>query len=215
MKGCRPLTTDEVRRIYEALGDNRWGPRDQAFFAVGISTGFRFTEVVTLKVGDVYANKAVMGHIRRPARIMKGKKRGRAVRVHPRCRAALRVWINQMIEIWGEPDKRYLHPKMYLFQSQEGSNRHLSYNRARSMIKDAAQRAGIYEAPGLIGTHIMRKTYANRVYEYFEREYLEGRSSTNPLVATQEALGHTSIAATQSYLSFRFSDVPESFVDVF
>jgi site-specific recombinase XerD len=57
-----------------------------------------------------------------------------------------------------------------------------------------------YEANGLSkghGTHAMRKTFANRVYNYLDRD----------LVKTQAALGHKAITSTVSYLSFAQSDV--------
>ena len=50
---------------------------------------------------------------------------------------------------------------------------------------------------GTLGTHAMRKTFANRVYDHLHHD----------LVRTQRALGHKNINSTVSYLSFRDEDI--------
>jgi integrase len=53
---------------------------------------------------------------------------------------------------------------------------------------------------GKLGTHCMRKTFANKVYEK-----LDGR-----LEKVQQALEHRNINSTAQYLSFREEDIDKA-----
>ena len=62
-----------------------------------------------------------------------------------------------------------------------------------------------YQANGLavqLGTHAMRKTFANRMYERLNHD----------LAQTQRALGHANINSTVSYLSFRQDEIDAAIV---
>lgn len=53
MKGCRALTADEVVRVSQAF-HGTYAERDRALFILGIKTGFRISELLSLGVGDVW-----------------------------------------------------------------------------------------------------------------------------------------------------------------
>jgi integrase len=53
------------------------------------------------------------------------------------------------------------------------------------------------ELTGKLGTHAMRKTFANRVYELLKYDMLK----------TQHAMGHANIQSTIAYLSFREEEI--------
>jgi integrase len=50
MKGCRPLTDSEIATVKGAFARTR----DKALFILGLKTGLRISELLSLKVGDVY-----------------------------------------------------------------------------------------------------------------------------------------------------------------
>ena len=48
MQGCRPLSPEEVDEILVSFGD-RYAARDKALFVMGVYTGFRITELLSLR----------------------------------------------------------------------------------------------------------------------------------------------------------------------
>lgn len=52
MQGCRPLTPEEIDEILVSFG-GRFAVRDKALFVMGIYTGFRITELLSLRIRDV------------------------------------------------------------------------------------------------------------------------------------------------------------------
>jgi integrase len=57
---------------------------------------------------------------------------------------------------------------------------------------------------GTLGTHSMRKSFANRVYQKLNHD----------LVKTQRALGHRNINSTVSYLRFAEEDIDQAILAV-
>ena len=69
------------------------------------------------------------------------------------------------------------------------------------MLRDAYESN---ELTGKLGTHSMRKTFANKVYD----------ALNNDLVKTQRALGHRNINSTVSYLSFREEEIDQAILAI-
>ncbi len=57
-----------------------------------------------------------------------------------------------------------------------------------------------HQLGGTLGTHAMRKTFANNVHVLLGRD----------LVKTQRALGHKNVSSTVSYLSFLEEEIDEA-----
>ena len=53
MKGTRPLDNSEIR-IVSACFDGTFATRNRGLFMLGVSTGGRISELLSLTVGDVY-----------------------------------------------------------------------------------------------------------------------------------------------------------------
>jgi integrase len=53
MKGCWALTDDEVARVSQAFRGTH-AARDRALFLLGVKTGYRISELRSLRVGDVW-----------------------------------------------------------------------------------------------------------------------------------------------------------------
>ncbi len=53
MKNCRPFTNYEVAQIIEHGFTGRFANRNRALFVLGISTGFKIPELLTLRIKDI------------------------------------------------------------------------------------------------------------------------------------------------------------------
>ena len=138
MAGSKPLSSDEVSRIVTLLSS----PRDRALFVVGVYTGFRISELLSLKVKNCYQNGHVLERILVERRHMKGKRTSRAVPLHKEAICYLELYI----------------------ESDWSSDRlifDISRSQAHRIIKAAVDKA---EIEGRVSTHSMRKTFAKRIY---------------------------------------------------
>ena len=56
MKGTRPLNNDEIRRVSAAF-TGTFAIRNRGLFIIGVSTGGRISELLSLCIGDVCQNR--------------------------------------------------------------------------------------------------------------------------------------------------------------
>jgi integrase len=192
MRGCRPLTDDEVTLISTSFSGT-YGKRNKALFLLGVRTGFRISEMLSLRVGDLHQHGKIVDRVTVQRRHMKGGKAGktssRTVLLHQQARDALDAWLQVMAKRKGG-----LSPELYVFKSRTGENRPISRVQAWRLLQEAFATNGL---TGKLGTHCMRKTFANKVYDQ-----LDGR-----LEKVQKALGHANINSTIQYLSFREEEI--------
>ena len=59
MKGTRPLDNDEIRLV-SACFDGTFEERNRGLFILGVSTGGRISELLSLTIRDVYQNRAAV-----------------------------------------------------------------------------------------------------------------------------------------------------------
>ena len=194
MKGSRPLTTSEVDAVLESF-TGRHATRDKALFVLGIKSGFRVSEILSLRIGDVWQGGAPVNRVYVARRNMKRKAEGRCVILHPQAKAALTDWIAELRE-QGRAD-----PECVVFQSQKDTSRPISRVQAYRVLRRAYDKN---EMQGQLGTHSMRKTFADRVYDHLDHD----------LVKTQRALGHKNINSTVSYLSFREEEIDQAILAI-
>ena len=168
--------------------DGPYAVRNRALFIVGIKTGFRISELLSMRLGDVVQHGKVVERVTVSARNMKGRERSRTILVHPDAKTAITEWIADLER------RRPTTRETYLFPSQIGVNRPLSRSHVAKVLKDCFDPNGI---GGKLGTHCMRKTFANRVYDLLGHD----------LPKTQRAMGHANINSTIKYLSFREEDI--------
>lgn len=179
MIGSRPLTDAEVVAVSDFLR-----PRDRAIFLLGIRTGFRISEILSLRRSDVQRlNGDIVTRVSVERKNMKGKISGRTVVLHESARLTLGIWC--------------LNPSC----PQDGPLFPITRIQAWRVLTAAYDKAGLQ---GKLGTHCLRKTFANKVYT----------SLGHDLPKTQKALGHSNINSTVSYLSFADSDVDNAILGV-
>ncbi len=187
MIGCRPFSEAEVLKIKSRLDKTR----DQALFILGVKSGFRISELLSLKVSDVFSFGAVVDRIVVARRHMKKRTQSRSVLLHPEAKEAILKLI-----------KEYeLKPHQYLFKSRKGANRPMGRIQAWRILKEATR---LEKLSGNIGTHSMRKTFADRMYNKLQRD----------LLRMQIALGHKSIQSTVNYLSFRQEEIDAAVLEI-
>ena len=203
MIGCRPLTDDEIERIIlnGFSGKHAW--RNLALFSVGLNTGFRVHELLSLKIGDVFKNDTVVYYVARPRGAMKRQKAGRTKKIQEQTRDILREWIKQAIRDYGA------RPHWPLFFSQKNRLTPITRKAALKILKTAFEEAGLVATDRELGTHSMRKTFANRVYNFYMDEFRLGKTNEPPMYAVQRALGHFSIKSTLQYMSFKYEEIPD------
>lgn len=185
MKGCRPLTETEKSQVIDAI-NGRYQLRDRLILVFGIYAGFRISEILSLRVKDVFQNGVVPNHVTVQRRNVKGKREGRTVVLHPAIKDAV---IQYLLSNLG------LSPDAPLFVNQSGTKA-ISRQQAWNIVESAFSACGL---TGTLGTHSLRKTFALNAYE----------KSGHCLLRTKRALGHTDIRTTEKYLSFAESEVED------
>ena len=186
MKGTRPLDNDEIRRVSAAF-TGTFEVRNRGLFMLGVSTGGRISELLSLTIGDVYQNQKPVTDLLYSKSIVKGGEVSRAVPVNVDGRDAIDALIDWHLEKYGP-----LSPRHPLFPSRN-KNGTVAMNRqtAHEMLKAAFMTAGLN---GKLATHSLRKSFAQRVYEQSGDIYL-----------VQELLGHRSVATTQKYIGVSYA----------
>lgn len=192
MTGCRPLTENEVTEIKESFG-GMYENRNRALFVLGINTGFRISELLSIKIKDVWNGSRVLDYVTVQRGFMKKKEKGRTVKLNRTAKEILKAWIQEMPdrfsgEITGDD---------YLFRSRKGNA--ISRQQAHEVLKDVYDAC---ELDGTVATHSLRKTFAERVREH----------SGGDLATIKEMLGHKNIQSTQHYLGVSQSDM-DSIID--
>jgi integrase len=192
-----------------------------------VACGFRISELLSLKVGDVRQHGRLVDRVTVARRFMKGGKaqtpkerpadhpegcrctacrppvrapraQGRTVRLPPQARAALSVWLDGLARQLGLAAAKELKAACPVFCSRvhqpDGSLHPIARETAWRVLNTVFE---ALELQGQLGTHCLRKTFANAVYE----------ANHHDLPKTQQALGHRNINSTVAYLSFREEDV--------
>lgn len=194
MKGCRPLTDAEIDLVAKSFS-GKYVNRDKALFMLGVKSGFRISELLSLQLSDVIQTGRIVDRVTVQRRNMKKKTEGRTVLLHPEAKAVLVEWIEELRA------DGYMTDDAFIFQSKKGRNKAISRVHAWRILKECYESN---EMTGKLGTHSMRKTFANKVFDA-----LEGN-----LVKTQKALGHRNINSTVQYLSFREEDIDEAILSI-
>jgi len=175
--------------------DGPRGARDRALFLLGVRSGFRISEILSLRLGDVVQAGRVVERVRVMRRHMKGKREGRTVLLHPAAREALATWLEEL------RSDGYMTAESFVFQSRRGPNQAIGRTQAWRILKRSFEQAGL---TGNLGTHSMRKTFADRIYDRLDGD----------LVKTAQALSHRSISSTASYLTFRESEIDDAILSL-
>ena len=187
MKGTRPLDNDEIRSVSAAF-TGTYEIRNRGLFMIGVSTGGRISELLSLRIGDVYQNKKPVSDLLYGKSIVKGGEVSRSVPVNADGRKSIDVLVN-----WHRRHYSSIASKRPLFPSRHKSGTVPMHRQtAHAILKTAFIEAGLN---GHIATHSLRKSFAQRLYD-----------KTGDIYLVQELLGHRNISTTQKYLGVNYAD---------
>ena len=183
MKGVRPLDNREIEKVANAF-TGVFEVRNKGLFMLGVSVGGRISELLALKVGDVYQNGKSVTSLHFDKAIVKGGEVSRAVPVNVDGRAAIDMlvrWHREVYHSTGGDEPLFPSRKQLSSQLQP-----MTRKGAHSVLKVAFEAAGLN---GKLATHTLRKSFAQRVYQ-----------QTADIYMVQELLGHQNVQTTQRYL---------------
>ena len=189
MKGTRPLSNAEIRKVADCFSGT-YTTRNRGLFILGVSTGGRISELLALKVAEVWQNGKPVSDLLFDKSVVKGGEVSRAVPLNIDGRMAIEALIDWHSQRFGAIDAA--RP---LFPSRQGDGA-LDRRMAHEALKTAFEAAGLN---GKLATHSMRKSFAQRLYE-----------QTNDIFAVQEMLGHKNVATTQRYLGVNYASVRDA-----
>lgn len=166
------LSIEEVDMLEAAIDCTKWeGQRNRAMIEMLFSCGLRVSELVTLKLSDLYLDERFI-------RVLGKGNKERLVPISPRAIDELYMWFDKRNEMKIKPGE-----EDYVFLNRRGA--HLTRTMVLIFIKDYARDAGIRKT---ISPHTLRHSFATSL--------LEGGAD---LRAIQAMLGHESIGTTEIY----------------
>ena len=155
MKGTRPLDNDEIRRVSTCF-TGTFEIRNRGLFMLGVSTGGRISELLSLRIGDVYQNKKPVSDLLYSKSIVKGGEVSRSVPVNADGRRSIDELVN-----WHRAHYRSVASKRPLFPSRHKSGTVPMHRQtAHAILKTAFIEAGLN---GHIATHSTTKIVCTAV----------------------------------------------------
>ncbi len=180
------LSTEEVDRLEASIDLSKWeGHRNRAIIEVLFSCGLRVSELVNLKLSNLYLNEQFV-------RVLGKGAKERLVPISPRAIRELGFWFDDRSRMQiktGEED--------YVFLNRRGA--HLTRTMILIMIKRQAVAAGIQKT---ISPHTLRHSFATSL--------LEGGAD---LRAIQAMLGHETIGTTEIYMHLDMSTLKREILE--
>jgi integrase len=180
MSGSRPLNDQEIEMVLSHLTNLR----DKTLFIIGLRTGFRISELLSLTIEGVTQYGQVSAHITVNRKNMKGKRSSRTVPLHPQAKAIVQQYLGTITNASGDT-------KLFPIKRRQASN----------VIKMAFTKAKL---EGRVSTHSMRKSFCNKVHLALGENIFK----------TQKAMGHASLSSTAHYLSFNEDEINNAIVGV-
>jgi integrase/recombinase XerD len=166
------LSTEEVDTLEAGIDLSKWeGHRNRAIIEVLFSCGLRVSELVNLKLSNLYLEEEYV-------RVLGKGSKERLVPISQRAIRELGFWFNDRNLMRIKPGE-----EDYVFLNRNGS--HLTRTMILIMIKRQAKAAGIQKT---ISPHTLRHSFATAL--------LEGGAD---LRIIQALLGHESIGTTEIY----------------
>lgn len=177
--GCRPFSDEEIDQFLKNANT-----MDRAMFCLGIRTGFRISELISITWGQVVdeTGSGIRDSVEVPKRSVKGKTSSRRVPIHPQAKECLDVWARQAFRAGKE---QRVFP--------------ISRVTAWRHLKNVVIKAGINQTKGRLATHTLRKSFARKMYEGLDHD----------LFRLQKAMAHSSIQITVKYLQLDAEEIDD------
>jgi integrase/recombinase XerD len=163
------LSSQEIQSVFKLLDSKR----DRALFAIGLYTGLRVSEIISLEQDQIFTAD---GGVRYKLVLKRLKKKNTVyseIPLHPKLRQALTAY------------KEKLDYGQWLFPSRRSEKGHMVRGQAHNILTKAF---ALLKEEGA-KTHSMRRTFLTNL----------SRAGI-PLRTIQEMSGHSSLAQLQEYL---------------
>lgn len=181
----RALEDKEIKAIFENISGTN-ATRNHAMLLLGIGMALRASELVGLKVAEVYDRGKVKTYVTIRGETAKYNKE-RTLRIGNGIQEEIAKYID-----WKAEKRESTAPSAPLFRSQKGG--HLTRVALFQIVKKIFLTAGIDQSP-----HCLRKTGATLYYIVSDYD----------LVATQQFLGHASPSTTRKYIGVATDKIVE------
>ena len=180
----RALEDQEIKAIFENI-EGTHAKRNETLLITGIGLALRASELVGLKVSDVYDRQVKSYVTIRPETAKFGKER--TIRIGDGIQDTIADFLD-----WKRQNQESCAKRAPLFVSQKGG--HLTRQALFEIIKRIFRYIGVEQSP-----HCLRKTGAT-IY-YIESDY--------DLIATQHFLGHSDPSTTRRYIGLTSEQIAE------
>ena len=182
---ARPFTDSEFTSL-SAHFSTAGKTRDVLLLKLGCGTGYRISEILALRVRDVWTGNDVSQEVTIARKNLKGGRgarsrsvRGRRVPLAEPVREAIR---DHLARVGTD------NPDRALFSTTQAQGEPMDRSAVFRVLTEACRRCGIDTTR--ISTHSLRKTFVGRIY----------KASSHDLIATQRIVGHTSPSTTAWYI---------------
>jgi integrase len=159
--------------------------RDLLLFIFGINSGLRISDILKLKVADVRGKDSL---------IVSETKTGKAKRFI--FNDAIKQSVKALIPADADSDE-------HIFKSRKGDNRPISRVSAYRVLNEAAERSGVLDSVGAIGTHTLRKTFGYHAYK-----------NGTDLSLLQSIFNHSSQTVTLKYIGINQDQIDEVYANI-
>lgn len=180
MRKVEPIKDrDEVKRIKNTLSVDKSerGKRVYLLFCIGIYTGLRISDLLSLRVSDLKGREAFTIRERKTGKVQD-------------------IEIPKELQIILDDELRDETGERFIFQSRERDQRGQSKPiTARQALNDLKQVAIMCDIKTPFGCHSLRKTFGYAIYK-----------NTGDLDLVAELFKHTSTAITRRYIGLRDED---------
>lgn len=158
------------------------GTRNYMMFLIGINSGLRVSDIVSLNRDDI---RDEYGNMRSHITVI--EKKTKKIKKFP-------IYNDLYTEL--EKYTRNMSQGDYLFKSQIGTNRPITTTQAYRILKEASTNIGLEE----VGTHTMRKTFGYHHYKQY-----------HDVAILQTIFNHSSPSITLRYIGINQDEIDNSY----
>ena len=142
MLGCEPFSEEQEKMLLDYFRKHRYAERNVALLTFGIQTGFRVSEILSIRIRDLIRGGKMVDRVYMRKYNMKGGKSGksvsgRAMLLTKRTKKALQAQIDYLAK------KGITDPDALIFQTQRDGNKTLDYTSVWRLLNYTAKKLGM------------------------------------------------------------------------
>lgn len=176
---------EDVQRMYDYIKSRR-NPRDFMLFSLGIATGYRISDILSLKREDVLGSVITIDEHKTKDRKDGKNKPPRVVGINSRLRKDLDDYL------WRIPQGGFLFPSQ---KANKDGDYVISTTQAYRILNKYAKELGLDIN---IGCHTLRKTWGYHMYKQY-----------NDIALVMKSFGHSNQEVTLIYIGASKNEIIE------